>query len=165
MVETVLFYVLAAILIFFSLKVVTTKNLFHSVMAAFAVLMATAGIFFLFNASFLGVTQILVYAGAVTILVLFVVMLTTAGDAYKVTWEKPPTVWSSIVLILFFGVLGFTILSIEWSVTDPAPLDKIRPVTEGLANRLFTDYLLPFEVASVLILATLVGAIVLARKD
>ncbi len=110
-VTTVLFYLFAAILIFFSLKVVTTKNLFHSVMSAFAVLMATAGIFFLFNAEFLGVVQILVYAGAVTILVLFVVMSTTAGDSYKITWEKAPSVWSSVVMFLFFGILGFTILS------------------------------------------------------
>ncbi len=165
MVENALFYLLAGILIFFSLKVVTTKNLFHSVMSAFAVLMGTAGVFFLFNASFLGVTQILVYAGAVTILVLFVVMLTTAGDAYKIAWEKAPSVWSSIVMVLFFGGLGFTIVSIEWPVGERLLLDRTRPVTEGLANMLFTEYLLPFEIASVLILATLIGAIVLARRD
>ncbi len=165
MVESILFYLLAGVLIFFSLKVVTTKNLFHSVMSAFAVLMATAGIFFLLNAGFLAMTQILVYAGAVTILVLFVVMLTTAGDAYKITWEKAPSVWSSIVMVLFFGVLGFVIVSIEWPIANPDVLDKVRPVTEGLANRLFTEYILPFEIASVLILATLIGAIVLARRD
>lgn len=162
MVATVLFYIMAALLIFFALKVVTTKNLFHSVMAAFVVLMSTAGIFFLFNAEFLGLVQILIYAGAVTILVLFVVMLTTAGAEYQIDWEKPPTVWTSVVMFLFFGGLGFTILSIESPTATP---EKLENVTYSLSTRIFTEYLLPFEVASVLILATLIGAIVLARRD
>lgn len=162
-VTAVLFYLLSALLIFFALKVVTTKNLFHSVMSAFAVLMATAGIFFLLNAEFLGMVQILVYAGAVTILVLFVVMLTMAGKAYEITWEKPPSVWSFMLMAVFFGAVTYIILGpMDWPVTEPA---KLEAVTYGLAERIFSEYLLPFEIASVLILATLVGAIVLARRD
>jgi len=160
--EAVLFYILSAILILFALRVVTTKNLFHSVISAFAVLLATAGLFFLFNAEFLGMVQILVYAGAVTILVLFVVMLTTAGPNYKITWEGPPGIWTVIFTILFGGLLGFVILSIDWPVARPAALTN---VTHTVAARLFTEYLLPFEVASILLLAALVGSIVLARRD
>jgi NADH:ubiquinone oxidoreductase subunit 6 (subunit J) len=161
-VPAILFYFLAAMLIFFSLKVVTTKNLFHSVMSAFAVLMSVAGIFFLLNAEFLGIVQILVYAGAVSILVLFVVMLTTAGTGYEIDWEKTPSIWSWLVTFLFFGGLGFTILSIDWPEVAHEPLQS---VTNGLAERIFTEYLLPFEIASILILATLIGSIVLARRD
>lgn len=161
-VSAVLFYILSAILILFSLKVVTTKNLFHSVMAAFAVLLATAGLFFLLNAEFLGMVQILVYAGAVTILVLFVVMLTTAGPQYRITWEGMPKMWTVIFAVLFGGMLGFVILSIDWPTARPAALTD---VTRALATRLFIEYLLPFEVASILLLVALVGAIVLARRD
>lgn len=157
-----LFYILSATLILFSLKVVTTKNLFHSVMSAFAVLLSTAGIFFLLNAEFLGIVQILVYAGAVTILVLFVVMLTTAGPQYRITWEGTPRTWTMIFAVLFGGMLGFVVLSIDWPTARPAAL---KDVTRALATRLFVDYLLPFEVASILLLAALVGAIVLARRD
>jgi len=160
--ESGLFYFLSAVLILFCLKVVTTKNLFHSVMSAFAVLLATAGLFFLFNAEFLGIVQILVYAGAVTILVLFVVMLTSAGPRYRITWEGPPSAWTYIFAILFGGMLGFVVLSIDWPVAKPAALTD---VTQALATRLFVEYLLPFEVASILLLAALVGAIVLARRD
>ncbi len=161
-VTSALFYFFAAILIFFSIKVVTTRNLFHSVMSAFAVLLATAGLFFLFNAEFLGVVQILIYAGAVTILVLFVVMLTTAGPKYRIVWETPMNIWIFIFVILFGGMLGLVVLSIEWPVAKPVAL---HGVTEALATRLFVEYLLPFEVASILLLAALVGAIVLARRD
>ncbi len=160
--NSILFYLLGAVLIFFSLKVVTTKNLFHSVMSAFAVLLATAGLFFLLNAEFLGMVQILVYAGAVTILVLFVVMLTTAGPTYRITWEGTPKVWTIIFAVLFGGMLGFVVLSIDWPIAWPAALTD---VTRTLATRLFLEYLLPFEVASILLLAALVGAIVLARRD
>ncbi len=159
---SVLFYFFAAILILFSIKVVTTKNLFHSVMSAFAVLLGTAGLFFLLNAEFLGMVQILIYAGAVTILVLFVVMLTTAGPKYRITWETPMNAWIFVFVLLFGGMLGFIILSIEWPVGRPAPL---KDVTNELASRLFVEYLIPFELASILLLAALVGAIVLARRD
>ena len=165
MVSSILFYILAAILIFFSLKVVTTKNLFHSVMAAFAVLMGTAALFFLMNAEFLGVVQLLVYAGAVTILVIFVVMLTTAGTNYNITWETPPGIWSFLVITLFGGMLAFIILSIAPIAQEAAQRPEIQDVTREMSIRLFTEYILPFEVASLLILATLIGGIVLARRD
>jgi len=160
--ESTLFYMLAAFLIYFSLKVVTTKNLFHSVMSAFVVLMSTAGLFFLMNAKFLGMVQVLIYAGAVTILVIFVVMLTTAGSEYKIAWEKRPSPVSFIFVLVFGGLLAFVILSIEWPIADR---DSLTNVTEILAIRLFTEYILAFEVASIVLLAALVGAIVLARRD
>jgi len=160
--STTLFYILGTISIFFSLKVVTTKNLFHSVMSAFAVLVSTAGIFFLFNAEFLGLVQILVYAGAVTILVLFVVMLTTAGPKYRIASEGSLNIWAFFTAAVFTGMLGFIVLSIDWPVARPAAL---KDVTHALASRLFMEYLLPFEVASILLLAALIGAIVLASED
>ena len=163
MITSILFYVLAATLIFFSLRVVTTKNLFHSVMSAFAVLMSTAGLFFLLNAEFLGIVQILIYAGAVTILVLFVVMLTTASSEYKITWEKKPSILMFMWILLFGGMLGLIVISIDW--LQGATLVGMADVTQALAGRLFVEYILPFEIASILLLAALVGAIVLARRD
>lgn len=160
--ESILFYILSATLILASLKVVTTKNLFHSVLSAFAVLLSTAGLFFLLNAEFLGMVQILVYAGAVTILVLFVVMLTTAGPQYRITWEGAPRFVTVLFTVLFGGMLAFIVLSINWPIAKPAALED---VTRSLAMRLFTDYLAPFEIASILLLVALVGAIVLARRD
>lgn len=162
MIGDLLFYLFAIILVIFGLQVVTTKNLFHSVMSAFAVLLATAGLFFLLNAEFLGIVQILIYAGAVTILVLFVVMLTTAGPRYKITWEPPYSPWLILFALLFLAGLIFAIVSIQWPVAQPVVL---KQVTHQLSYRIFLDYLLPFEVASVLILAGLIGAIVIARRD
>jgi NADH-quinone oxidoreductase subunit J len=160
-----LFYILAATLIYFSLKVVTTKNLFHSVLSAFAVLLGTAGLFFLLNAEFLAIVQMLVYAGAVTILVLFVVMLTTAGPQYRIDWEGPASLWSFTVALLFGGMLSFIVLSIDWPMAEKASFAGYESPTHALAYLLFLDYLLPFEVASILLLTALIGAIVLARRD
>jgi len=159
--EGLLFYMLSALILFGAVRVVSTRNLVHSVIAAFVVLSSTAALFFLLNAEFLGVVQILVYAGAVTILVLFVVMLTSAGPNFEVSHDGPVSPLMVAFAIVLFALLGFVIWTIKWR--DGVVL--IKGVTEKLAMMLFTEYLLPFEVASILLLAALVGAVVLARKD
>lgn len=159
--DTVIFYLLALIIVGGCVRVVSTRNLLHSVLAAFIVLVATAALYFLLNAEFLGVVQVLVYAGAVTILVLFVVMLTTAGPKYQIAFEGKTNPLMIIFTALFFGLLMFIILQVEWPIATAA----LKEVTSSLAFRIFWEYLLPFEVASILLLAALVGAIVLARKE
>lgn len=160
-VEQGLFYLLSAVVIAGSLMVVSTKNLLHSVLSAFMVLVATSGFYFLLNAQFLGVVQVLVYAGAVTILVLFVVMLTTAGPQYRVMFEGGINWLMLLFGGLFFATVAFVIWQVRWRVSAVS----LKGVTNGLAMRIFLEYLLPFEVASILLLAALVGAIVLARSE
>lgn len=159
-----LFYIMAIIMLGGSWKVVTSKNLLHSVMSAFVVLMGTAVIYFMLNAQFLAVTQILIYAGGVTILILFVVMLTTADRVkYEVSFDNKIGIPMYIFTALVFSMLTFVILKIDWPYKGT--LASLKNVTEVLAKKLFLEYLLPFEVASVLLLAALVGAVVLARKE
>ncbi len=161
--QSILFYIIAVIMLVACWRVATTKNLIHTVLAAFVVLMSTAAIFFMLNAEFLAVVQILIYAGAITIMVLFVVMLTSTGPRYEVTYDKKikPTMYLSTLVV--FGSLVFLILNIQWP-TGTTVL-QIDDVTGTLAKQIFLEYLLPFEVASILLLVALVGAVVLARRE
>ncbi len=161
--QSILFYIIAVIMLVACWRVATTKNLIHTVLAAFVVLMSTAAIFFMLNAEFLAVVQILIYAGAITIMVLFVVMLTSTGPRYEVTYDKKikPTMYLSTLVV--FASLVFLILNIQWP-TGTTVL-QIDDVTGTLAKQIFLEYLLPFEVASILLLVALVGAVVLARRE
>jgi len=161
--QNILFYIIAVIMLTACWRVATTKNLIHTVLAAFIVLMTTAAIFFMLNAEFLAVVQILIYAGAITIMVLFVVMLTTAGPRYEVTFDKKIRPGMYLSTLVVFSSLVFLISSIQWP-TGTAVL-QLKDVTETLALQIFLEYLLPFEVASVLLLVALVGAVVLARRE
>lgn len=159
-----LFWIIAVLIISAGWRVVTSKNLLHSVLAAFVVLLSTAAIYFMLNAEFLGIVQVLIYAGAVTILVLFVVMLTSAGPRYKIGFETRISPLMVLFCLLFFALLSFVIWNIRWPFTG-ATLVQFKGVTDTLAKQIFLEYLLPFEVASVLLLAGLIGAVVLARKE
>ncbi len=158
-----LFWIVSIIILVACWRVVTTRNLLHSVLAAFIVLISTAIIYFMLNAEFLGIAQILIYAGAVTILLLFVVMLTTTGPRFETGFENKVSPLMYLTSLLLFALLVFIISNINWPFT--ATIIKMKNVTEVLAGRIFLEYLLPFEVASVLLLAALVGAVVLARKE
>lgn len=162
--SVVLFWVIAVMILAACWRVVSSKNLLHSVLAAFVVLLGTAALYFLLNAEFLGIAQVLVYAGAVTILVLFVVMLTTAGPNYEISFENKVGPLMYLFTLLFFALLAFVISKIQWPFTG-ATVAQYKNVTDTLAAKIFLEYLLPFEVASVLLLAALVGAVVLARKE
>ncbi len=161
--QNILFYIIAVIMLVACWRVATTKNLIHTVLAAFIVLMSTAAIFFMLNAEFLGVVQILIYAGAITIMVLFVVMLTTAGPRYEVTHDKKikPSMYLSTIVV--FATLVFLVSNIQWPMGTTVL--QLEDVTETLATKIFLEYLLPFEIASILLLVALVGAVVLARKE
>lgn len=161
--QNALFWIIAAVMITACWRVATARNMVHVVMAAFVVLMSTAAIFFMLNAEFLGVVQILIYAGAITIMVLFVVMLTTAGPRYEITYEKRIGPGMYLITVALFATLVFAITNIPW----PTGIQvlQLKSVTNTLATKIFLEYLLPFEIASILLLVALIGAVVLARKE
>lgn len=159
-----LFWIVSIVMLAACWRVVTTRNLLHSVLAAFIVLISTAIIYFMLNAEFLGVVQILIYAGAVTILLLFVVMLTTTGPRFEAGFENKISPLMYLTSLLLFALLVFIVSNIRWPFTGETIIN-MRDVTTTLASRIFLEYLLPFEVASVLLLVALVGAVVLARKE
>ncbi len=164
MLDAVFFYAFASIAVVGGLGTVTLRNPVHCAAALIGSLMGVAGIFLLQGAEFLSVAQVIVYVGGVMLLFLFVLMLVNVRDA------KIERRFSSTAL----PALGFTAalggLLLYFLTAKPLELASAVSVaapegnTEQLGTALFTTDLLPFEIASVLLLAALLGSVVLARK-
>lgn len=159
----IFFFVLAGLSIAFSLLVVFQRNVIHSAMALVAALFIIAVLFLTLEAAMVGILQILVYAGAIMVLFLFVVMLLNPGilEGRRIAWW---TLGSLGALILVFLITA--LLSDSTSpAAGPAPLSENFGGPERLAQSLFSDFVLPFEIASVLLLVAIIGAVVLAQRE
>ena len=160
--QHIAFGVIAAIVVGGALLVVTTNNVVRAALYLVAVLAGVGASFLLLGAEFVGITQILVYIGAIVVLFLFGIMLTraTIGREANLTGRNWPA--GIAVAIAIAGVLGYAL--IDAFGTDKLPAESVQTTAE-VSDSIFSTYLIPFEVVSVLLLAALVGAIVLARKE
>lgn len=156
-----MFYFLAAILIISAILTVSLKNLFHCALCLAVALLSLAGLYFYLDAPFVGVMQLIIYVGAIMILILFAIMLTTRISDRLISASNHQII-PAIVAILIF--LFFVLTAIGQAVMPAKPGRMFEPII-GLGNALLTTYLLPFEVVSFLLLAALVGAVVIARRD
>jgi NADH-quinone oxidoreductase subunit J len=166
--EAIAFYVLSALILGFAVMVVSTKNTVHSVLFLVLNFLFVAALYVLLRADFLAVIQVLVYAGGIVVLYLFVVML--------VNLKRPPEAHEDPHrrTRLGFG-LGIAVLvelgAIATYTTTQGPVPVPNPVVPGAGNTeqvgwlLYTSYLIPFEVASMLLLVAMIGAIVLAKRE
>jgi NADH-quinone oxidoreductase subunit J len=162
------FYALAAILLFAALRVITTRNPVHAALFLVLSFFTAAGIWLLLEAEFLAIALVLVYVGAVMVLFLFVVMM------LDINLEKlREGFWNAIVPAVTVGgimcaemimVLGSKHFGPE-RVAAPTPHEAGYSNTAELGRQLYTDYLLPFELASVILLVAIVAAIVLTLRD
>lgn len=169
--QNLFFYAFAAAIVFGGIRVVTTKNVVHAALYLVVVLSAVAAQYVLVAAEFVAATQILVYVGAIVVLLLFGVMLTRAklGQDLELT-NKRAVAGGVVSALLLLGVMSYALIDeYGWSRT-PLPEDTRIAMVDGsntatVSDSIFSEFLVPFEVVSVLLLAALVGAIVLARKD
>ena len=171
--ENIAFGILAAAAVLGALRVVTTKNVVHAALYLVVVLASVGAIYLLLAAEFVAVVQYLVYIGAIVVLFLFGVMLTRASHGHEGELDNGQRGLAAIVALFLAGVLGYAIL--DW--TNDLPHDKLPKLAGGaeavsrargtgpVGDAIFSTYLVPFEVVSVLLLAALVGAIVIARRD
>lgn len=161
----IIFWILSAIILISAMMVVSLKNIFHCALLLIVCLFSVAGIFILLDAEFLAVAQVLIYVGAVAILMIFAVMLTSnlASKEIKQTNENS-VVTFFVCLIFLMATLTMLYHTDVWNYAK----DQI-PATESntmmLGKLLMTKFMLPFEVVSVVLLAAMIGAIVLARKE
>ena len=168
--QNLFFYAFAAVIVFSAIRVVTSQNVVHAALYLVAVLAGVAAQYVLLAAEFVAATQVLVYIGAVVVLLLFGVMLTRTeiGRDQDLTHRSWPLGAATAVVLLC--VMVYTLVDeYGWSRT-PLPADiRIASVngsnTATVSDSIFGHYLVPFEIISVLLLSALVGAIVLARKD
>jgi len=166
MIEAIAFYTLAALILGFGVLVITAKSTVHSVLFLVADFLCVAALYVLLQAQFLAVIQVMVYAGGIVVLYLFVVML--------VNLKRPPEAHSdprrlgklglamSVAVLVELGA----IFALGWAKPDVAGGPGLSPKNvEQLGRLLYQDYLIPFEVASVLLLVAMIGAIVLAKRE
>ncbi len=157
------FLILAGLSVAFSLLVVFQRNVVHSAMALVATLFLIAVLFLTLDAVMVGILQILVYAGAIMVLFLFVIMLLNPGvlEGRSVVWWALGSLAALLLLFEFVPLLTRA----ASPASRPGPADGSFGSPEMLAQSLFSDFVLPFEVASVLLLVAIIGAVVLAKRE
>jgi NAD(P)H-quinone oxidoreductase subunit 6 len=163
-VQLVSFGILSAMMLGSALGVVLSSNIVYSAFLLGGVFIAVAGLYLLLNASFLAAAQILIYVGAINVLILFAIMLVNKSEDFapiKRSWVR--NLATAAVCLGLFALLGTTMLSTPWPISTVAAAGDQSIYLIG--EHFFSDYLLPFELASVLLLMAMIGAIVLARRD
>lgn len=139
------------------------NNLIHSVFALMGTFLGVAGIYIFLNADFLAVTQIVVYVGGILVLLVFGIMLTNQISTAKISQSSVQKGLGLLVVLSVLTIILTTVLPHDW-VGSIVPMPFSETV-EGIGRLLFTDYLILFEIASVLLLGALIGAATLARKE
>jgi len=161
MLETILFYLMSMGVIFFAIGVVISRSAVHSVLSLVAAMCMTAGLFILLKAFLVATILVLVYAGAILVLFLFVVML--------IDFKKLSLDWQGVKLSPIFAVvLGVLIFSQTFLVIRTIKLPRamqVQGTASAVGGLLFRNYALPFELTSFLLLAAVVSVVVLAKKE
>jgi len=170
MLEAVFFYTLAACILGFGVLVITATNTVHSVIFLVANFLCVAVLYVMLAAEFLAVIQVLVYAGGIVVLYLFVVMLVNLSRRQGVPVDTRRQSRLGIILaaVLLAELSAILVYSAGRRGAMPQPTEGPAGVagnTETIGMLLYVEYLVPFEVASILLLVAMVGAIILARKD
>ena len=157
---SVVFFAIAAILVISGgIGVVAARNIVYAALSLLVAMVGTAGVFLIGLAEFLALVQLLIYGGAVVIVILFSLMLTKIQDFEFLTSNKQWPI-ALIVAICLLGLLGISIL-VEGSATTTMGSTNISEL--GLS--LFSDWAIPFELASLVLLIALIGAVVVVRRD
>ena len=168
--ENIAFGVLAAASVLAALRLVTTKNVVHAALYLVVVLSSVGALYVLLFAEFVAVAQILVYVGAVVVLFLFGIMLTRAQIGRSTDLDNDQKWIGGAVALLLLGVLTFSLVDFYEDEKLPELSGDAAAITaergsQAVGDSIFADFIVPFEAVSVLLLAALVGAIVLARRD
>src|ERR1700741_252011 len=170
MLDSVIFYFFAGVAVLSAALMVTRRNAVHSAVLLVTALLATAGIFLQLRAEFLFIAQIILYVGGIMVLFIFVIMLVRLDVAlHQIRFRFQKWVALAVALALGGEITAVLLFARRLPgqgllIQAPASADKLPPNSEELARSLFSSYLLPFEISSVLLLVAMVGAVVMAKK-
>ncbi|BAP18152.1 MAG: NADH-quinone oxidoreductase subunit J [cyanobacterium endosymbiont of Epithemia adnata isolate EadnSB Bon19] len=164
-IQIVSFAILATMVIGTSIGVVLLSNIVYSAFLLGGVFISISGIYILLNADFVAVAQILIYVGAINVLILFAIMLVNKREDFSAL----PRHWirkglTALICGGIFILLTTMIFVTPWSINPPSSQVIDNTIVE-IGKHFFSDFLLPFELASVLLLIAMIGAIILARRD
>jgi NADH-quinone oxidoreductase subunit J len=156
------FWIMAIVVVIAALGVVFLRNIFRAALALILCFITVAGLYLTLSADFLAAVQILVYVGAISVLIILAIMMTrevTRGSPSSLKMRFPAFLIAAVLL----GLMIYTVTASPWRIAVEAPL---TPTTIPLATKLFSQqgFILPVEIAATLILAAILGAIVIARE-
>ena len=155
--------VVAAVTMVAAVAVAMLENLVHAAFCLLLVLLGVAGLYAFAGADLIAALQVLLYVGGVVVLLLFAIMLTSRVGEPGAGVRAIHPAWGGLGVLALTALLGYTLLvATRWPEVDTAALE---PTTAAIGEALLGDFLLPFEAASVLLLAAAVGAVVIARRD
>ncbi len=159
----IVFWILSVVILISALMVVSLKNIFHCALFLILCLFSVAGIYILLHAEFLAAAQVLIYVGAIAMLIIFAIMLTTDLTSKTIRQTSHNAAVAFVATTAFALSTIFLIARTEvWRYSDK-PLAGNN--VDIIGQYLMTEFMLPFEVVSILLLAAMIGAIVLARKE
>jgi len=158
---TVVFYIFAAITVASALGVVLLKNLVHAALYMIVSFIGVAVMYIFLEAEFLAAVQILVYAGAVAIIITFGLMLTRRINIKETSGFNRQKGISAVVVAALFGLMVYMFNNTNWNVQEAIPNVD---VTRGISQLMFVDYVVAFETIALLLLIAMVGAIVIAKE-
>ena len=157
----VAFWILAIVAVLAALGVVLLRNVFRAALSLVLCFLVVAGIYITLSADFLAAVQILVYVGAISVLIILAIMMTR--EVQQGSPSNRLRIPAFIIAILFLGVVTYAVTQTSWQIAGIPPQE---PTTAALASRLFGEggFVLPLEIVSVMLLAAVIGAIVLVRE-
>ena len=164
-VTQILFWVLSVMALFSALMMITSKNPVHSVLWLIVTFFSISGHYILLNAQFLAIVNIIVYAGAIMVLFLFVIMLMNMNkstEPQKNRWVKfAGGIAGGCLLLILVAALKDSEVKLKYTEVKTGDIGLIR----NLGKELFTTYVVPFEISSILFLSAMVGAVVIGKKE
>ncbi len=160
--QNVAFGIIALVIVVAAVRVVTTRNIVHAALYLVLVLAAVGAQFILLAAEFIAITQVLLYVGAIVVLFLFGIMLTRAPIGPSMEVDNEQRIVALLVAVALAALLGYALVDGFSDVELPG--EEVQRTAE-VSDSIFSTYLVPFEVASILLLGALIGAIVIARRD
>jgi NADH-quinone oxidoreductase subunit J len=164
--QNIAFGVISAVMVLAAIRLVTTQNIVRAALYLVLVLAGAAGQFILLASEFVAVVQVLVYVGAIVVLFLFGIMLTRAPIGSTNDVDNDQRIAAAIVGLFLVGTLAYVVLdAFPFEEASKLPANLAPTSSGAIADSIFSQYVIPFEVISVLLTAALVGAIVIARRD
>ncbi|HYH92728.1 MAG TPA: NADH-quinone oxidoreductase subunit J [Candidatus Saccharimonadales bacterium] len=159
--DDALFWILAAIMIGAGFLVVTMRDIIRCGLAMIVCFGALAGIYVLMGAPLIGAAQVIVYIGAISVLILFAIMLTQTKDAPARLVFQTQAGPAAIAAVVIAVVIALAVSATDWGELD----ERVRLGTSAMSKALFNDFVFPFEIVSVLLLAAVIGAVFLAKRE
>jgi NADH-quinone oxidoreductase subunit J len=155
------FWIMAVVAVLAALGVVFIRNVFRAALALVLCFLTVAGLYITLSADFLAAVQILVYVGAISVLIILAIMMTR--EVQQGSPANKLKIPAFIVAVVVLGIMIYTVTKTSWQIAGASPL---TPTTVPLATKLFSEngFILPVEIGAMLILAAIIGAIVIARE-